>query len=66
MKLSLTESQTDLQTNVSNENKLILSKSYTQQISEDNDILNGLDTILQSIKDNKNNFSGADDKYSLS
>lgn len=63
-KLSLTESQTDLQTNVSNENKLILSKSYTQQISENNDILNGLDTLLQSIKDNKNNFSGADDKYS--
>ncbi|MDR3598491.1 HlyD family efflux transporter periplasmic adaptor subunit [Clostridium sp.] len=63
-KLSLTEKQTDLQTDATNDNKLILSKSYTQQISENNDILNGLDTLLQSINDSKNNFSNADDKYS--
>ncbi|WP_297420276.1 HlyD family efflux transporter periplasmic adaptor subunit [Clostridium sp.] len=63
-KLSLTEKQTDLQTNATNDNKLILSKSYTQQINENNDILNGLDTLLKSINDSKNNFSDADDKYS--
>jgi len=63
-KLSLTENQTDLQTNVTNDNKLISSKSYTQQISENNDILNGLDTLLQSINDTQNKFSADDDKYS--
>lgn len=63
-KLLLAEKQNDLQTSATNENKLISSKSYTEQISDDNDILTGLDTLLQSIKDNQSKFSADDDKYS--
>lgn len=63
-KLSLTEKQNNLQTYATNENKLISSKSYTQQVSENNDVLNGLDILLQSIKNNENKFSSNDDKYS--
>lgn len=63
-KLSLTQKQTGLQTDATNDNKAISSKSLTQQISENNDMINGLDTVLQSINDSKNNFSDDENMYS--
>lgn len=63
-KLSLSEKQNKLQTDATNDNKLITSKSDTQQIDENNDIMSKLDTLLQSIKDSKNNFQDDGGKYS--
>ncbi|BCZ44264.1 hypothetical protein psyc5s11_03310 [Clostridium gelidum] len=63
-KLSLTEKQTGLQIDATNDNKLISSKSYTKQISENNDVVSSLDTLLESINDNKNKFSDAENMYS--
>jgi len=62
--LSLTEKQTGLQIDATNDNKLISSKSLTQQISENNDVMNSLDTLLESINDNENKFSDDENLYS--
>lgn len=63
-KLSLTEKQTGLQIDGTNENKLISLVDASNQISENNDVIYGLDMLLQSIKDNKNNFSDDENIYS--
>ncbi|MBN1038410.1 HlyD family efflux transporter periplasmic adaptor subunit [Clostridium botulinum] len=62
-KLSLTETQTGLQIDVTNDNKLNSSKSLTQEIGENNDLMNSLNTLLESIYDNKNKFLPGDDLY---
>lgn len=63
-KLSLTEKQTGLQIDGTNENKLISIVDASRQISENNDVIYGLDMLMQSIKDNKNNFSDDENIYS--
>ena len=63
-KLSLTREQTGLEITQTNENKLISLVSLSEQISDDNTVINGLDTLLQSIKDNKNKFSDDGNLYS--
>lgn len=63
-KLSLTREQTGLEINQTNENKLISLVSLSEQISDNNTVINGLDTLLQSIKDNKNKFSDDGSLYS--
>lgn len=63
-KLSLTEKQTGLQIDGTNENKLISIIDASRQVSENNDVIYGLDMLLQSIKDNKNNFSDDENIYS--
>lgn len=63
-KLSLTGEKTGLEINQTNENNLISLVSLSEQISDNNTVVNGLDTLLQSIKDNKNKFSDDGSLYS--
>ncbi|NFO03897.1 HlyD family efflux transporter periplasmic adaptor subunit [Clostridium botulinum] len=62
-KLLLTERQTDLEINATNDNKLISSKSFIKEISENNDVINSLNRLLESIYQNKNNFLPGDELY---
>jgi membrane fusion protein, peptide pheromone/bacteriocin exporter len=64
-KLSLTGEQTGLEINQTNENKLISLVGISEQIRDNNDVINGLDMVLRSIKDNKNKFSGEETLYSF-
>lgn len=63
-KLSLTGEKTGLEIDEANENKLISLVSLSEQISDNNTVINGLDMLLQSIKDNKNNFLDDENLYS--
>lgn len=62
--LLLIEKQTELEISDTNENKLISIANNTQEISENNDVIYGLDILLQSIKENNNNFSDDENLYS--
>ncbi|NFA43751.1 HlyD family efflux transporter periplasmic adaptor subunit [Clostridium botulinum] len=62
-KLLLTEKQTDLEINATNDNKLISSKSFIKEISENNDVINSLNRLLESIYENENKFLPGDELY---
>ncbi|MGH4119276.1 HlyD family efflux transporter periplasmic adaptor subunit [Clostridium sp.] len=63
-KLLLTQKQTGLQSSITNDNKLISSKSIGSQISESSNVINSLNVLLQSINDNKSKFSDGNSVYS--
>lgn len=62
-KLQLTEKQTGLEIDSSNRSKLASSDSYTKQINDNNDLMNNLNTLLDSIKNSKNEFSDNEGLY---
>lgn len=62
-KLLLTQKQTGVQSSITIDNKLSSSKNIGSQISESSDVINSLNVLLQSINDNKSNFTDSNSKY---
>lgn len=63
-KIFLAAKQNQLQADIADTNKIITAKTITEQISKNNDVINNLKLLLNSIKENKNLFNDGNSIYS--